>query len=61
MKKKIFGIFVCKKHTHDEKIPRGFVHQIHRITQGKILINHREPNGKQSISHHKKEIKYQII
>jgi hypothetical protein len=62
MKKRIFGIYVCKKHGHgNKKFPRGFVHQIHRITNGRIMINHIEPYGFQSISEHKKEIRYKII
>ena len=61
-KRRVFGIYVCKPH-HDfrDKFPNGFTHQLHRITHGRILINHIEPDGKQAISMHKKEIISRII
>ena len=60
--KRAFGIYVCKPH-HDrkDKFPNGFTHQLHRITHGRILINHIEPDGSQATSKHSKDILYQVI
>lgn len=60
--KRAFGIYICKPH-HDnkDKFPNGFTHQLHRLTGGRILINHIEPDGSQAIAMHKKEIRFKLI
>ena len=62
MNKRVFGIYICKAH-HDnkDKFPNGFIHQLHRLTGGRLLINHIEPDGSQAVSMHKKDILCRVL